>query len=81
MNTSKTAGSIRPGENVKTPENLPDHFEHKTIFNKYDLEIDHVKPCHFTDSDKRKVLENFLQNDEVLFFVYGLLFPQSVMNM
>ena len=36
---------------------------------------DHVKHHHFTESDKRKVLENFLGNEEVLFFVYGLLFP------
>lgn len=75
MNTSKSAMSIRPGENIKTPEDLPDHFQHKSIFNRFDLEIDHIKPAHFTDSDKRKIMETFLQNDEVLFFIYGILFP------
>lgn len=81
MNTSKTAQSLRPGEQAKTPNDLDDPFEHRHIFNKFDLEIDHVKHHHFTESDKRKVLENFLVNEEVLFFVYGLLFPQSVMKM
>ena len=76
MNTSKTAASIRPGgENTKTPNDLGDPFEHRHIFNKFDLEIDHVKNHHFTESDKRKVVENFLGNEEVLLFVYGLLFP------
>ena len=75
MNTSKTAHSMRPGDYAKTPKELGDPFEHKHIFNKFDLETDHVKHHHFTDSDKRKVIENFLTNDEVLFFVYGLLFP------
>ena len=81
MNTSKSALSVRFGDNIKTPEGLPDQFQHRSIFNKYDLEIDHIKPANFTDSDKKKVIENFMQNEEVLFFVYGLLFPQSVMNM
>ena len=75
MNTSKSAMSIRGGDNIKTPDGLPDHFQHKSIFNRFDLEIDHVKPTNFTESDKKKVVENFLQNEEVLFFVYGLLFP------
>lgn len=81
MNTSKTANSIKPGDNTKTPHDLGDPFEHKQIFNKFDLEIDHVKHHHFTESDKRKVLENFMGNEEVLFFVYGLLFPQAVLKM
>ena len=57
MNTSKTAQSLRPGEQAKTPNDLDDPFEHRHIFNKFDLEIDHVKHHHFTESDKRKVLE------------------------
>lgn len=81
MNTSKSAMSIRPGENVKTPDDLRDPFQHRSIFDRFDLEIDHIRPSNFTDSDKRKVMENFLQNDEVLFFIYGLLFPQSVTKM
>ena len=45
MNTSKSAMSIRMGqEQVKTPDDLQDHFQHKSIFNRFDLEIDHVKP-------------------------------------
>jgi hypothetical protein len=60
MNTSKTAQSIRPGQSLKTPEDLPDPFQHKKIFDRFDLEIDHVKPHHFTESDKRKVVDNFL---------------------
>jgi len=75
LNTSKSAVSIRFGENVKTPEGLPDHFQNKSIFNKFDLEVDHIKQHHFTDCDKRKVMEKFLSNEEVLFFVYGILFP------
>ena len=88
MNTSKSALSIRQtGQNgvdsqfIKTPDNLQDHFQHKSIFNRFDLEIDHVKPQSFTESDKKKVMENFMGNEEVLFFIYGLLFPQSVMAM
>jgi hypothetical protein len=93
MNTSKSAMSIRLGDpQIKTPDDLPDHFQHRvrspfvltipqSIFNKFDLEIDHVKLGNFTESDKRKVMENFMSNDELLFFVYGLLFPQSVMTM
>jgi len=42
--------------------------------------VDHVKLPHFTESDKRKVMETFLTNDEVLFFTYGMLFPQSVVT-
>lgn len=53
-----------------------DQFQHKNIFNKFDLEIDHIKDHHFTDSDKRKVLEHFFSKDEVLYFIYGLMFPK-----
>ncbi|CDW85684.1 UNKNOWN [Stylonychia lemnae] len=82
MNTSKSALSIRMGQEItKTPEDLQDHFQHKSIFNKFDLEIDHVKPTNFTESDKKRVVENFLGNVEVQYFIYGLLFPQSLMNM
>ncbi len=81
MNTSKSVQSVRFGENAKTPNDLTDHFQHKSIFNQFDLEVDHVKPFHFTESDKKQVINHFLQNEESLFFMYGLLFPQSVMNM
>ena len=60
MNNSKSAMSLRMGDNIKTPDGLQDHFQHKSIFNKFDLEIDHVKPSNFTESDKKKVVENFL---------------------
>ncbi len=42
--------------------------------------MDHVKSSNFTESDRRKVLDNFLSNDEVLYFIYLLLFPHSVLN-
>lgn len=53
-------------DDIKTPiEAVKDHYEYKDIFNKFDLEIDHIKLHHFTESDKRKVMELFLSNEEV----------------
>ena len=43
MNTSKSAQSIRLGENIKTPDGVVDPYIHKQIFQKFDLEVDHVK--------------------------------------
>jgi len=69
--------SMRQGEEVKTPDDLPDPFEHKSIFKRFDLEVDHIKEGSFTESDKRKVMESFLSNEEVQYFIYCLLFPQG----
>ena len=35
----------------------------------------------FTDFDKRRVMEGFLGNEEVLFFIYGVLFPNSAIKL
>jgi len=52
--------SMRLGQEVKTPEGLADPYIHNQIFNKFDLEVDHVKENHFTEKDKRTVVDNFM---------------------
>lgn len=39
------------------------------------VDLNHISQVHFTDSDKRLVLNKFLANKEILFLIYGLMFP------
>ena len=71
---------MRLGEDVKTPADARSPYDHKDIFKKFDCAIDHVKSSNFTERDKRSVMERFLHNEEVAYFVYGLLFPQGVIQ-
>lgn len=61
-------------------DGLNNPYVHKSIFNKFDLEVDHVKLGQFTEHDKRRVLEEFMSNEEVLYFLYGILFPNSTQS-
>jgi hypothetical protein len=45
------------------------------------LTADIVKPSHFIDSDKRRLMSLFLQSEDILYFTYGLLYPQAVIQM
>ena len=42
---------------------------------------DWVKPHHFTESDKRRLMSVFLQSEDILFFTYSLLYPAAAIKM
>ena len=44
---------------------------------KFDAPVDpkQISFAQFTESDKRNVIQKFLVSHEVLFLVYGLMFP------
>ena len=46
-----------------------------------DQEPDWVKPQHFTESDKRRLMSVFLQSEDILFFTYSLLYPSAAIKM
>jgi hypothetical protein len=75
MNTSKSSASMRLGPDAKTPPDAKNPFEHKEIFGGFETESEKIKLSQFTDHDRRAALEKFLQNEEVSYLVYGLLFP------
>lgn len=37
----------------------------------------HISFINFTESDKRNVIQKFLGSQEVLFLIYGLMFPSQ----
>ena len=68
---------IEDEEGKEEDEHTEEPYLHQSIFHKFDLEVDHIKSSQFTEHDKKRVIENYLQNEEVLFFLYGMLFPNS----
>ena len=40
-----------------------------------EMRFRHILPSQFTESDKRNVIWKFLSSQEVLFLIYGLMFP------
>jgi hypothetical protein len=45
------------------------------------LTVETVKPQHFTEPDKRRLMTLFMQSEDILYFTYGLLYPQAVIQM
>jgi hypothetical protein len=45
------------------------------------LTVDTVKPHLFTEPDKRRLMTLFMQSEDILYFTYGLLYPQAVIQM
>lgn len=41
------------------------------------LTIKQINYSHFTESDRRNVIQKFLSSQEVLFLIYGLMFPSQ----
>jgi len=39
------------------------------------LTLETVKPHHFTEPDKRRLMTLFMQSEDILYFTYGLLYP------
>ena len=42
------------------------------------LTPDTVKLTHITEPDKRRLMSLFLSSEDILYFTYGLLYPQAV---
>ena len=42
------------------------------------LTVETVKPHLFTEPDKRRLMTLFMQSEDILYFTYGLLYPQAV---
>ena len=40
-----------------------------------------VRPQHFTEPDKRRLMNLFFSSEDILYFTYGLLYPQAVIQM
>jgi len=49
--------------------------EERSIQHQYNVNPNHITPGQFTESDRRAVMEKFLGNKEILFLIYGLMFP------
>lgn len=45
------------------------------------LTVETVKPHLFTEPDKRRLMTLFMQSEDILYFTYGLLYPQAVIQM
>jgi len=52
----------------------------KSSMNQIPTHPDQVKAKSFTDHDKRRVMEEFLKNDEIQRFLFGVLFPNAQKN-
>ena len=44
---------------------------------KPELNIRSINYTQFTESDRRNVIQKFLSSQEVLFLIYGLMFPSQ----
>ena len=73
-NRKDSVGGVSPNEQF--PGTL---YKSSSTASKSDLtphlNVKQINFSHFTEHDKRVVIQKFLSSQEVLFLIYGLMFP------
>lgn len=44
-----------------------------------DIDITRISTAHFTESDRRNVMNRFMANKEIMFLIFGLMFPYKTL--
>lgn len=56
------------------------HFEEvRTRATMADIELTRITTAHFTESDRRNVINKFMGNKEIMFLIFGLMFPYKTL--
>ena len=45
-----------------------------------DIDVARMNALHFTESDRRTVMNKFIRNKEIMFLIFGLMFPYKTLQ-